>query len=122
MLTGRPEEQQAAQEGISLRNTRLSVIVWNEHIQEHDNPAIRANYPEGLHAVIAQALRRTPGIGAKALPVDVSTATLDQPEHGLDEARLQACDVLIWWATSRTTTFPTRSSSAFIGACSKAWD
>ena len=80
-----------------MRNTRLSVIVWNEHIQEHDNPAIRANYPEGLHAVIAQALRRTPGIGAKALPVDVSTATLDQPEHGLDEARLQACDVLIWW-------------------------
>ena len=61
-----------------MRNTRLSVIVWNEHIQEHDNPAIRANYPEGLHAVIAQALRRTPGIGAKALPVDVSTATLDQ--------------------------------------------
>ena len=45
-----------------MRNTRLSVIVWNEHIQEHDNPAIRANYPEGLHAVIAQALRRTPGI------------------------------------------------------------
>ena len=82
-----------------LRNTRLSVIVWNEYVQERDsnNPAIRANYPEGLHSVIAQALRRTPGMGAKALPIDVSTATLDEPEHGLSEARLQACDVLIWW-------------------------
>lgn len=80
-----------------LRNTRLSVIVWNEYVQERDNPAIRTNYPEGLHAVIAQALRRTPGTGAKALPVDVSTATLDEPEHGLSEARLQACDVLVWW-------------------------
>lgn len=80
-----------------LRNTRLSVIVWNEYVQDRDNPAIRATYPEGLHTVIAQALRRTPGVGAKALPVDVSTATLDEPEHGLSEARLQACDVLIWW-------------------------
>ena len=82
-----------------LRNTRLSVIVWNEYVQERDNnkPSIRANYPEGLHSVIAQALRRTPGMGAKALPIDVSTATLDEPEHGLSEARLQACDVLIWW-------------------------
>ena len=80
-----------------LRNTRLSVIVWNEYVQERDNQAIRATYPEGLHAVIAQALRRTPGVGAKALPVDVSTATLDEPEHGLSEARLQTCDVLIWW-------------------------
>lgn len=80
-----------------LRNTRLSVIVWNEYVQERNNPAICANYPEGLHAVIAQALRRTPGIGTKALPVDVGTATLDEPEHGLSEARLQACDVLIWW-------------------------
>jgi trehalose utilization protein len=80
-----------------LRNTRLSVVVWNEHVQERNNPAICANYPEGLHTVIAQALRRTPGTGAKALPVDVSTATLDEPEHGLSEARLQTCDVLIWW-------------------------
>lgn len=80
-----------------LRNTRLSVIVWNEYVQERDNPAIRANYPEGLHTAVAQALRRTPGTGAKALPIDVSTATLEEPEHGLSEARLQACDVLIWW-------------------------
>jgi trehalose utilization protein len=31
------------------------------------------------------------------VPLDVTTATLDQPEHGLSEARLEACDVLIWW-------------------------
>jgi trehalose utilization protein len=82
-----------------LRNTRLSVIVWNEFVQERNNPAIRSIYPDGLHSVIAQALRRTPGLGAKATAIDVSTATQDQPEHGLGEARLQACDVLIWWGS-----------------------
>ena len=80
-----------------MKNTRLSVIVWNEFIQERNNPAIRSIYPEGLHSVIAQALRRTPGLGTKATALDVSTATQDQPEHGLSEERLQACDVLIWW-------------------------
>ena len=80
-----------------MRNTRLSVIVWNEFVQERSDPAIQSVYPDGLHSVIAQALRRTPGLGARAMAVDVSTATQDQPEHGLSEARLQACDVLIWW-------------------------
>jgi trehalose utilization protein len=31
------------------------------------------------------------------LPLDVRTATLDEPEHGLSEERLAGTDVLVWW-------------------------
>lgn len=77
--------------------TKISVIVWNEFEHERENPAIAAIYPEGLHATIAEALRQTPGLNPGALPLEVSTATLDQPEHGLSEERLSGCDVLVWW-------------------------
>jgi trehalose utilization protein len=73
--------------------TRLNAIVWNEFRHERENAAVGAIYPEGLHTTIAHALQASPG----ALAVDVTTATLDEPEHGLSEARLAACDVLIWW-------------------------
>lgn len=77
--------------------SKISVIVWNEFQHERENPAVRAIYPEGLHATIAAALRETPALNAGALPLEIGTATLDQPEHGLDEERLAACDVLVWW-------------------------
>ena len=62
-----------------------------------ENAAVGAIYPEGLHTTIANALAATLGLNPGALPLDISTATLDDPEHGLTEARLAACDVLIWW-------------------------
>ena len=80
-----------------MNNARISVIVWNEYQHERENAAVRAIYPDGLHAVIAQALLETPGLNPGALPLDVGTATLDEPEHGLSEARLAHCDVLVWW-------------------------
>ena len=76
---------------------KISVIVWNEFEHERQNPAVGAIYPEGIHAAIAEGLRQVPGINPGALPLDISTATLDQPAHGLSEARLAECDVLIWW-------------------------
>ena len=80
-----------------MSKTRISVIVWNEFEHERENAAVRAIYPDGLHAVIADALRDTPALNPGALPLEVSTATLDEPEHGLGEDRLAGCDVLIWW-------------------------
>jgi trehalose utilization protein len=71
--------------------SRISVIVWNEFQHERENPAVRAIYPDGLHTVIADALKQSPHA------LDVGTATLDQPEHGLGEERLAHCDVLVWW-------------------------
>ena len=80
-----------------MSKSKISVIVWNEFQHERENEAVRAIYPDGLHAVIAGALSETPALNPGALPLDVSIATLDQPEHGLTEERLAGCDVLIWW-------------------------
>lgn len=95
---GAPEPSQSALlKGNFLINTKLSVIVWNEFIQERPNSVIRSIYPEGLHSIIAGALKRTPVFRTKAATLDISTATQDQPEQGLSKARLEACDVLVWW-------------------------
>ena len=65
------------------------VTVWNEFRHEKSNPTVQAIYPDGMHAVIAEALR------AEGFPV--RTATLDEPEHGLTDDVLAETDVLTWW-------------------------
>ena len=67
----------------------IRVRVWNEGRQERESAAIRAIYPEGIHSALAAPLR--------AAGLEVTTATLDDPEQGLAEAALAATDVLIWW-------------------------
>jgi trehalose utilization protein len=67
----------------------VSTVVWNEFIQERDEPVVRAIYPDGIHSIIAQALATDPAL-------HVSTATLDQPEHGLPQTMLDQTDVLLW--------------------------
>ena len=69
---------------------RLRVVVWNENVHERSRPEVARIYPEGLHRCIAAAL-------TEAGLADVSTATLDEPEHGLAAERLDATDVLVWW-------------------------
>ena len=68
----------------------IRVTVWNEfrHEKNPDHPASTL-YPEGLHAPIANYLRD------KGL--EVRTATLDEPEHGLTDDVLAQTDVMIWW-------------------------
>jgi trehalose utilization protein len=68
----------------------IRAVVWNEFVHEREKPAVRAIYPDGIHAAIAGALAEDAGIEA-------TTATLDQPEHGLPEDRLAGTDVLLWW-------------------------
>ncbi|MCA0452924.1 MAG: ThuA domain-containing protein [Chloroflexi bacterium] len=67
----------------------LRVTVWNEARHEKKNPEVQKVYPNGMHNVIADAL--------KAYGFDVGTATLDEPEHGLTEEVLANTDVLTWW-------------------------
>lgn len=69
---------------------RIAVVVWNEYLHEKENPAVGKIYPNGIHNAIADHLRKDPAL-------DVSTATLEEPEHGLTEERLGRTDVLIWW-------------------------
>jgi len=68
----------------------IRVTVWNEYRHEKKNPKIAAIYPEGMHGAIAKYLRTQPGL-------EVRTATLDEPEHGLTDDVLKNTDVLTWW-------------------------
>lgn len=69
----------------------LRVVVWGENVHEHINEKVGAVYPQGMHTTIAEGLR------ALLPEAQVSTATLQEPEHGLSEARLAETDVLTWW-------------------------
>ena len=68
----------------------INVTVWNEFRHEQRHERIRAIYPEGIHGAIAEYLREQPGL-------NVRTATLDEPEHGLTHEVLANTDVLTWW-------------------------
>ena len=69
---------------------QIRVAVWGENVHERSNATVRGLYPSGMHQCIADALNAAPDITA-------TTATLDQPDHGLPPGRLDATDVLIWW-------------------------
>ncbi len=68
----------------------IKVTVWNEFRHEKENAAVSAIYPDGIHATIAAELTAAGGF-------DVTTATLDEREHGLSKKVLKKTDVLIWW-------------------------
>lgn len=68
----------------------LTVTVWNEYRHERQNAQVASIYPQGIHHAIAGHL-----IQHDAL--EVRTAVLDDPDHGLTEDVLAATDVLIWW-------------------------
>jgi trehalose utilization protein len=69
----------------------IRVTVWNEyrHERKSTHPASKI-YPDGIHGAIAAGLREEAG-------VEVGTATLDEPDHGLTAEVLANTDVLIWW-------------------------
>ena len=71
-------------------NQKIRVTVWGENIHEWSHEAVRKHYPEGMHACIAQGLN-------EAEDIEATTATLQQPEHGLTEEVLANTDVLTWW-------------------------
>lgn len=69
----------------------LRVLVWGENRHEQTEPHVAQIYPDGMHETIASGVREN-------LPdAEVSTATLDEAEHGLTEEVLAATDVLLWW-------------------------
>ncbi|WP_408006999.1 ThuA domain-containing protein [Pseudalkalibacillus sp. A8] len=67
----------------------VKVTVWNENRHEQKNPKVREIYPEGIHSAIGEFLEKA--------DFEVQTATLEEPEHGLSDERLNETDVLIWW-------------------------
>ncbi len=69
---------------------KIKVTVWNEYRHEQRNDAVKKIYPEGMHAVIAEALTAMGDF-------KIRCATLDEPEHGLAEKVLDDTEVLTWW-------------------------
>jgi trehalose utilization protein len=69
---------------------KARIVVWNEFRHEKEHEAVKKVYPAGMHTVIASGLK-------KLGEVEVKTAALDEPEHGLTENVLKNTDVLIWW-------------------------
>lgn len=72
----------------------IRVLIWDEQQPEQK----QAYGPNFLGETIAAHLRAQPGITVK-------TASLDSPEQGVDEATLDATDVVIWWAHRKANTF-----------------
>ena len=68
----------------------IRTIVWGENIHERINKVVADLYPLTMHQTIANALNEDAAISA-------TVATLQEPEHGLSEARLAETDVLVWW-------------------------
>ena len=68
----------------------IKTVVWGENVHEQTNKIVSDIYPNGMHACIAEALNKDRGIEA-------TTATLQEPQHGLTEDRLARTDVLLWW-------------------------
>lgn len=68
----------------------IRVKVWSEYRHERQPGKPQEIYPNGLHMAIADYLKKQPGL-------QVSTAVLDDPEHGLTEEALANTDVLLWW-------------------------
>lgn len=73
----------------------IRVTIWNENVhetRERDREEMAERYPDGLHGALARGLEGVLGGG-----VQVRTATLQEPEHGLGTEVLESTDVLIWW-------------------------
>lgn len=70
-------------------NTKINLTIWNEFVHEQSNPDVKKIYPDGIHGTLAKYL--------SAPDLNIRTATLEQPEHGLTDEVLANTDVLIWW-------------------------
>ena len=69
---------------------KIRVTVWNEFLHEKEDERVKRVYPDGIHQAIATGL-------GKCKDMEVRTATLDEPEHGLTQEVLDNTDVLMWW-------------------------
>ncbi len=75
-----------------MSNRPIRVTVWGENIHDQRDAKVKEVYPLTMHETIAAGIREN--FGAE---VEVRTASLDQPEHGLTDDILDSTDVLTWW-------------------------
>jgi trehalose utilization protein len=70
-------------------NKTIRVVVWDEQ-----QPEQKQAYPNFLGNEVAAHLETQPGFAVKSV-------RLDDPDQGLADGLLDACDVLIWWGHVR---------------------
>jgi trehalose utilization protein len=96
----------------AMNRSNIRVTVWGEYRHELKNPRVAEIYPQGMHETIAASLREDPRL-------DVATAWLDQPEHGLGGGVLDNTDVLVWWGHMAHG----EVSDAVVGqVCRRVWE
>lgn len=71
----------------------IRATVWNEFYEEKVYPTVSSVYPDGIHVVLADALKEQLGSD-----VEVRTALMEEDEHGLSHDVLDTTDVLLWWS------------------------
>ena len=74
-------------------NEKMKVVVWNENYHEKIHPIVTQYYPGGIHEYLKGVL--------ECDDIEVTTATLDDPECGLTNEVLDETDVLVWWGHMR---------------------
>jgi len=74
-----------------------TVTVFNEYVTQQDQDEAMDIYPDGIHAVLAEAF--------EAAGHDVQVALHSDDEHGLTEDVVAATDVLVYWSHSRNDEF-----------------
>ena len=73
----------------------LRIAVFGENRHEKVDPKVQEVYPEGMHTVIAEALRSH--LAADGIDAEVRIALLDDIDQSLSEEALAETDVLTWW-------------------------
>ena len=70
----------------------MKVVIWNENYHEKIQPIVTENYPGGIHEYLKSVLACD--------EVEVTTATLDDPECGLTDELL---DTILAVASGKPT-------------------
>jgi trehalose utilization protein len=70
---------------------KLKVVVWSEGTANVD-PTSKSVYPQDINSAIAEGLKPLEADGW-----EIITASLNDPDQGLSDARLNSTNVLIWW-------------------------
>ena len=79
--------------GVLAASGKRRVVVWSEGTASKDEGSKKV-YPEDINTAVAEGLK-------PLADWEIITASLDDPDQGLSEERLQGTAVLIWWGHKR---------------------
>ena len=69
-------------------------LCWSEFEQDRTDARVKEVYPQGIHTALAAVLD-------ECGEFETRTATLRDPDQGVDEKTLAGVDVIVWWGHIR---------------------